>query len=152
MAGDEAELFVNGKSQGRQKGEAYTYRFRWNDVVYEPGEVYVVTYKNGKEWARDAVRTAAAAAQLKMTADRTAIKNDGLDLSFITVEVVDRKGDFVAQADTSITFSISGPGEIVATDNGDPAEMVSFASKERKAYSGSRWLLCALRGGRRLWD
>lgn len=134
--GDEAELFLNEKSLGRQKKAEYTYRFRWDDVIYEPGELYVVTYKNGKEWARDTVRTTGAAAQLKMTADRTAIKNDGLDLSFITVEVADRKGNFVADADTSITFSISGPGEIVATDNGDPADMVSFASKERKAYSG----------------
>jgi beta-galactosidase len=148
-AGDEAELFLNGKSQGRKKRAVGEYRFRWDEVVYQPGELHVVTYKKGKEWARDAVRTTGAAAALKVTADRTAIKNDGLDLSFITVEVVDRKGDFVAQADTSITFSISGPGEIVATDNGDPADMVSFSSKERKAYSGLALAIVRFKPGKK---
>jgi beta-galactosidase len=133
---DEAELFLNEKSQGRQTKGKSSYRFRWDDVVYEPGVLRVVTYKNGKVWAIESVRTTGEPAQLKMTADRTLIKNDGLDLSFITVEVLDRNKNFVAQADDTITFSVSGPGEIVATDNGDPADMVSFASKQRKSYSG----------------
>lgn len=146
-AADEAELFLNDKSQGRQKKGISSYRFRWDDVVYQPGELRVVTYKNGKEWAQDVVGTTGAPTQLKITADRTRIKNDGVDLSFITVEVLDLKRGFVAQADNTIIFSISGPGEIVATDNGDPADMVSFPSKERKSYSGLTLAIVRFRPG-----
>lgn len=135
-AADEAELFLNGKSLGRKKKGAYTYRFRWDSVVYQPGELHVMTYKNGKPWANDTVRTTGPAAQLQLTADRTTINADGSDLSFITLRVVDSKGAVVPQADNPITFSLSGPGEIVATDNGDPADLVAFSSTERKAYSG----------------
>ena len=133
---DEAELLVNGKSQGKQTKDASTFRFRWDDVVYQPGEVSVVTYKGGKLWAKSSVRTVGNAAKLKLTADRSTINSEGSDLSFISVEVLDKNGDFVAFADNEITFSVSGAGEIVATDNGDPYSFVAFPSKVRKAYNG----------------
>jgi beta-galactosidase len=135
-AADEAELFLNGQSQGRIRKEAYAYRFRWDEVVYQPGELHVVTYKNGTEWANDTVQTAGPAAQLQLIADRKSIHADGHDLSYITLTVLDSKGVVVPQADNSITFSVSRQGEIVATDNGDPASLVPFPSKVRKAYSG----------------
>lgn len=135
-SGDEAELFLNGKSLGRKKRGQYEYRFRWDDVVYEPGTLKVITYKNGKQWATDEVKTAGAAYKLVLTADRNILSADGKDLSFITVCVVDKNGVVVPEASNSIKFEASGAGEIVATDNGDPANLVSFASKERAAYSG----------------
>lgn len=135
-SGDEAELFLNGKSLGKKKKSQYQYRLRWDDVVYEPGEIHVVTYRNGTEWATDTVRTTGAAAGYRLTADRADIAADGEDLSFITVEVVDAKGDLVRDNYDPITFSISGPGEIVATDNGNPADLTPFPSLERKAFSG----------------
>ncbi|KAL2167927.1 hypothetical protein VTG60DRAFT_617 [Thermothelomyces hinnuleus] len=137
--GDEAELWVNGKSQGRLRRESESvYRFRWDNVTYQPGEVSVVTYKNGKQWASDRVVTAGAPAALRLRADRSAIAGDGLDLSFLTATVVDSKGNVVPQADNEITFTVSGRGvgEIVATDNGDPRDFTSFASRTRKAFSG----------------
>ena len=135
-AANEAELFLNGKSQGRKEKAPNTYRFRWDDIAYQPGELHVVTFKDGKEWANQTVRTTGAAAKLRLTADRTVIKADGYDLSFITAEVLDSQGYIVPQADNAIIFAISGPGEIMATDNGDPADMVAFPSRERKAFSG----------------
>ncbi|KAL2162563.1 hypothetical protein VTH06DRAFT_7477 [Thermothelomyces fergusii] len=135
-SGDEAELFVNGRSAGRQRRGPGEYRFRWDDVVYEPGNVSVVVYKDGKEWARDARRTVGEARALSLTADRAEIRGDGRDLSFVTVAVVDENGDTVPEADNAITFSVSGPGRIVATDNGDPADMTEFPSLTRKAFSG----------------
>ncbi|KAJ4373906.1 hypothetical protein N0V83_002645 [Neocucurbitaria cava] len=134
--GDEAELFLNGESLGRQKLAQYQYRFRWNDAVYQPGELKVVTYKNGSEWATSTVRTTGAAAKLRLTADRSVIAADGTDLSFITLEVVDSSGDVVPDANHAITFSASGPGEIVATDNGFQADFTPFPSKERSAFNG----------------
>jgi beta-galactosidase len=135
-SGDEAELFLNGKSLGRKKKGQYEYRLRWDNVVYEPGEVYVITYCNGTEWATDIVRTTGPAAGFRLSADRADIAADGEDLSFVTVEVVDAKGELVPNNYDPITFSISGPGEIVATDNGDPADLTPFPSLERKAFSG----------------
>lgn len=134
--GDEAELFLNGGSLGRQKLAQDQYRFRWNDVVYQPGELKVVTYKNGSEWATSTVRTTGAAAKLRLTADRSVIAADGTDLSFVTLEVVDSNGDVVPDANHAITFSASGPGEIVATDNGFQADFTPFPSKTRSAFIG----------------
>jgi len=133
---DEAELFINGKSMGRKKRGPYEYRFRWDDVRYEPGELQVVTYKHGKLWATETVKTAGQPASLQLTADRSEIKADGSDLSFVTVRVLDKDGNIVPEADNDVSFSISGPGEIIATDNGDPADLVAFPSKVRKAFSG----------------
>ncbi|EPE03301.1 glycoside hydrolase family 2 protein [Ophiostoma piceae UAMH 11346] len=133
---DEAELFVNGKSAGRLQGSESVYRFRWDNVTYSPGELHVVTYKDGKEWATDTVKTVGKPARLVLTADRTAIKGDGDDLSFISVAVVDAEGNTVPQASNAITFSAAGAGEIVATDNGDPTDMTVFQDPTRKAFNG----------------
>ena len=135
-SGDEAELFLNNKSLGRKKKSAYEYRFRWDDVVYQPGELKVITYKKGKRWATDIVRTPGDAATLQLNADRNKINADGKDLSFITLRVLDNKGIIVPEAANKITFEVSGPGEIVATDNGDPSDLISFSSKERNAFNG----------------
>lgn len=135
-SGDEAELFVNGKSAGRKKTAKSQYRLRWENVTYTPGEISVVAYKNGEKWAEDSRKTVGNATKLDMTADRTTISNDGYDLSFVTVAVVDKNGDTVPEASNSISFSISGPGEIVSTDNGNPTDMTAFPSTTRKAFSG----------------
>ena len=135
-SGDSAELFLNGKSLGLKKKEANQYRLRWNDVVYEPGELKVVAYKNGKRWETDTVKTTGAAAKLLLSADRTKIAADGKDLSFITVTVADKTGMQVPRTNNRIKFSVEGPGEIVATDNGDATSFESFQSPERNAFNG----------------
>jgi beta-galactosidase len=134
--GDEAELFLNGRSLGRKKKEQYEYRLRWDDVKYEPGTLKVVTYKNGSKWAEDTVETTGVATKLEAKADRTIIKSDGKDLSFITVQVADNNNRIVPRSDNLIKFSIEGPGQIVATDNGDPTNMVPFTSQKRNAFNG----------------
>lgn len=135
-SGDEAELFLNGKSLGRKKKEQYHYRLRWDDVKYEPGELKVITYKNGRKWAEDIVKTADVPFGLNATVDRKVIKADGKDLAFISVQVVDKNGLTVPTANNLIRFEIEGDGEIVATDNGDPTNFVPFPSHEREAFSG----------------
>lgn len=135
-SGDEAELFLNGKSLGRKKKGAYEYRLRWDDVIYQPGTLKVVAYKNGKRWAKDEVKTAGAPAKLKLQPDRSEIQSDGRDLSFVTVTVTDRRGLMAPRADSRIHFDVEGPGEIVATDNGDPTSFEPFSSHDRKAFNG----------------
>ncbi|WP_205509608.1 beta-galactosidase GalB [Longitalea arenae] len=135
-SGEEAELFVNEKSLGRKKKAPFEYRLRWDSVIYEPGIVHVVTYKNGKPWANDTVQTAGAATRLQLEADRTVIKANSKDLSFITVKVLDAHGRLVPEAAQLISFEVSGAGELVATDNGDAASLEPFPSKERNAFNG----------------
>lgn len=135
---DEAELFVNGESQGKKTRGELEYRFRWDDVEYEPGEVRVETYKDGEEWAEGTIRTTGAAASLDVTTyqERTSVKADGTDLIFVSVSVVDDKGDIVPDADHSVRFSVDGPGVILTTDNGDQTDFIPFPETERKAFSG----------------
>lgn len=135
-SGDEAELFLNGKSLGRKKMADFEYRLRWDQLSYEPGELKVIAYKAGKVWAEETVKTTGAPKKLVLSADRATIKDDGVDLSFITVKVTDEHGLMVPNAKQLIKFTIDGPGEIVATDNGDATNMVSFAAHERDAFNG----------------
>lgn len=149
-SGDEAELFVNGESQGRKERGEFEYRFRWDDVVYEPGEVRVVAYKDGEEWAEETIRTTGEAAALEVTTyrDRTDLAADGEDLLFVSVSVVDAEGDVVPDAEPTVAFSVDGPGEIVTTDNGDPTDFNPFPETERRAFAGKALAIVrAERGG-----
>ena len=96
----------------------------------------VVAYKNGKKWAGNKVKTTGNPYSLMASSDRGMIKSDGKDLVFITVQITDKDGLVVPRTNNQIDFSIEGPGEIVATDNGDPTNMVSFSSKMREAFNG----------------
>jgi len=146
-SGDEAELFLNGKSLGRKKKELYQYRLRWDEVVYSPGELKAVAYRNGKQWATDAVSTTSGPTRLLLAPDRPMIAGDGRDLAFVTLKVADPEGRTVPRAMNLIHFEITGPGEIVATDNGDPTDFTAFPSKDRKAFNGLALAIVKARRG-----
>jgi beta-galactosidase len=135
-SGDMAELFLNGRSLGRRKKGAYEYRLRWDDVKYEPGELKAVAYKDGETWATAIVRTTGEPLGLEALPDRSVIRADGKDLSFVTIRVVDEDGLVVPRANDRVRFRIEGPGEIVATDNGDPTSLEVFPSPGRDAFNG----------------
>ncbi len=146
-SGDEAELFLNGKSLGRKKRGAYEYRLRWDDVVYQPGELKAVAYRNGRKWATDVVKTTGPAGQVILKADRDRIRAQGQDLSYVTVTVADKSGLMVPRSKNRIRFEMEGPGEIVATDSGDPTSLESFQSKERNAFNGLCLVILRARPG-----
>ena len=136
-SGDEAELFLNGQSLGRKaKRPGQDFRLVWDEVKYEPGELKVIAYQAGREWATDIVKTTGEAAQLALTPDRSAIKADGRDLSFITVRIADKAGLTVPRTHNLVRFGIDGPGEIVAVDNGDATSFEPFQASQRKAFNG----------------
>jgi len=135
-SGDSAELFLNGKSLGRKTKGQFEYRLRWDDVVYQPGTLKVVAYKNGRQWATDVMKTTGPAAKLTLAADRAKITADGRDLSYVTVTVADHDGLLVPRSMNHIKFSVSGPGEIVATDNGDATSFEPFQAPEHNAFNG----------------
>ena len=121
---------------GRKKMAELTYRIRFDDIRYEPGEVTAVAYKNGRKWAEQTISTTGKATALRLTADRGNIAADGTDLSFVTLEVIDSAGRVVPTATHQIAFSVDGDGQLVATDNGDSTNFTPFPSATRKAFSG----------------
>ena len=135
-SGDEAELFLNGKSLGKKKKGEYEYRLKWDDVVYQPGELKVIAYKNGAKWAEDVMRTTEKASVLSMSADRPSVRPDGTDLVYITVRIEDKNKLLVPRSSNLLNFSIEGPGKIVAVDNGDATSHDPFHASYRKAYNG----------------
>ena len=147
-SGDEAELFLNGRSLGRKKKEKLEYRLRWDEVKYEPGELKVLAYKNGRPWAQDLMKTTGPAAKLLLKPDRSLIKADGRDLSFLTVTVADKAGLLVPGSKNLVKCEISGPGEIAATDNGDATDQTVFASPDRKAFNGLALVIVRAKPGR----
>lgn len=146
-SGDEAELFLNGRSLGRQKRGPFEYRFRWDDVKYEPGEVKVVTWKAGREWVTAVQRTTGTAAQVNLAADRTGLHANGQDLAFVTVSIRDQTGLVVPRAADRVRFSLTGPGEILAVDNGDATRMEAFRSQDCRAFNGLCLVIIRTRAG-----
>ena len=149
----EAELFVNGKSYGKQRkltsDEARAlqgkdslwlqrrYRLMWTDVPYEPGELKVVAYDNsGKKVEEKTVRTAGKPHHLEVVADRTALSADGKDLAYITVRVVDKDGNLCPADDRLVSFTVKGAGSFRAAANGDATCLDLFHLPRMHAFSG----------------
>ena len=135
-SGDEVELFLNGESLGRKKKEQYQYRFKWENVIYTPGELKAIAYKNGKLWATESVRTTGEPALLQVSAYKDKIKVADNELAFITVSIRDKTGSVVPTANHKIKCKLEGEGKIVATDNGDPTSLISFSATERETFNG----------------
>jgi len=136
-----AELFLNGKSLGRKQKQKGVYRLKWEQVRYQPGSIKAVGYdKDGKPICSTEVKTAGEPARIELTADRNAITADGRDLSFVTVRIRDKDGNFCPRADNDVHFEIDGPAKIAAVGNGNPVSYESFRADHRKAFNG----LCLL--------
>jgi beta-galactosidase len=93
------------------------------------------------------VKTTDEASALKVSADRNVILADGKDLSFVTVKIIDKNELVVPRSNNRIEFSIEGPGEIVATDNGDSYNLESFASHQRNAFNGLALVIVRAKAG-----
>jgi len=141
-----AELFLNGKSQGRisknPKERLDRYRLRWNEVKYEPGELRVVVYDNdGKKVGEKTLRTAGKPAQLQLDcwtqqSDLSSLKSDGNDLAFITVSLTDKDGTLIPQAADQLTFEVTGAGRFEAVCNGDATSLEPFTKPTMKLFNG----------------
>ena len=136
-----AELFVNGKSQGRIVKNPNTrfdrYRLRWNNVKYEPGKLKVVAYNyDGTVMGEQTVRTAGEPARIVLEADRSSIAAKGEDLAFVKVSVVDKDGTPCPTATNKMKFEVTGAAKFRAACNGDATSLVAFNSTEMPLFSG----------------
>jgi beta-galactosidase len=132
---DEVELFVNGKSQGVQKKGEDDFHVMWR-VPFEAGTVKAVSRRNGKVVCEQEIHTAGAPARLRLTPDRAQLTADGSDLSFITVEVLDKDGNLCPDADNDVQFQVEGDAFIAGVDNGSPMSLERFKDNHRRAFHG----------------
>ena len=160
-----AELFVNGKSQGKRTKDVTSrldrYRLRWNEVRYEPGELRVVVYdKDGRQAGEQTLRTAGKPARLQLDAwtqqsegspltaqSSPLLKADGDDLAFVTVSLVDKQGTLIPDAADQLTFEVTGAGRFQAACNGDATSLESFTQPTMKLFNGQ--LVVILRSAKR---
>lgn len=136
-----AELFINGKSYGKQtKNDSSVqsrYRLMWMDAVYEPGEVKVVAYDAlGKAVEEKTIRTAGKPHHIELIPDRTQLSADGKDLAYINVRVVDKDGNLCPNDQRLIKFSVTGDGKYRASANGDPTSLDLFHLPQMPLFNG----------------
>lgn len=165
--GDEAELFLNGKSLGRRskmdpnvvstsnevalnfdyrvnlddREKPYfeivdAYRLRWMEVPYEPGELKAVAYKNGGLIGEAKVFTSGEASQLRLTPDRVNLKADGMDLCYVTIEMVDMDGNVCPLAMDMLEFSVEGAARLMGVANGNQMGHDSFTDSSHPLFYG----------------
>jgi beta-galactosidase len=150
-SGDEAELFVNGKSQGvRRRGEGPTFtqkdkslavsknqfRFTWEEVVYEPGTVEVVVKKDGKPWANAKRVTTGESSAVTAKVDRSTILGDARDIAHVELALTDASGNVVPTDCRKVSFSIEGPAVLAGFCNGNPIDQASMQAPQQCFFNG----------------
>ena len=132
---EEVELYLNDESQGTKKKEGEDLHVMWR-LSYKPGTLKAVGRSEGKIVLTKEINTAGEPAQIRLIADRNEIRADGRDLSFITVDILDKDGNLVPYADNLVNFSITGEAKIAGVDNGSQTSHESFQAHYRKAFNG----------------
>ena len=132
---DEVELFLNGKSLGKKAKQNDDLHISWR-VKFETGTLKAISRKDGKVVLEKEIHTAGNASKIDLKADKTIIKNDGYDLVYVTVSIVDKEGNILPNADNLIQFEVTGGGKLVGLDNGYQANLDSFKASSYKVYNG----------------
>ncbi|MCP5549043.1 MAG: glycoside hydrolase family 2 protein [Akkermansiaceae bacterium] len=132
---DEVELLLNGKSLGKKKTRADAGSLNWQ-VEYQPGTLEAVAYQEGKEVARDILRTADTARAIRLVPEETTVGSGFDDVAHVVVEIVDGNGTVVPDAANELTFAIDGPADLVALDSPSIVSTEPFQADKRKAYQG----------------
>jgi beta-galactosidase len=131
----EVELFLNDSSLGTKKKGPEDLHLMWR-LNFKPGTLRAVGRTNGQTVLESVTKTAGEPAKLVLKPDRSTIKADGSDLSFVTVEILDKEGNPVPYADNLVKFKLDGEAVIAGVDNGDPVSHDPFKADYRKAFHG----------------
>ncbi|MCL4638674.1 MULTISPECIES: beta-galactosidase GalB [Olivibacter] len=132
---DEVELFLNGQSLGTRRKQGDDIHVSWK-VPFQPGTLKAVSSINGKEVLVKEIKTASTPASIRLTVDKNKLRAGINDLAFVTVDIMDDKGNPVPIADNEIVFDIQGPGFIAGLDNGFQADLSSLKGNRKRAYNG----------------
>ena len=131
------KLELNGKPVGEQAVDGIKSITATFEVPYEPGTLTARCYDNGIETSSETIRTVGKPASIRLSADRSTIKADRNDLSYVMVEILDAEGNVIPDDDkTLVNFEISGNGEIAGVGSGSPTDMSSFQQPRKKSWQG----------------
>jgi beta-galactosidase len=133
---DEVELLLNGRSMGRMPaGPTARYRARF-PVPYEHGELVAVAFRDGVEEGRHSLRSPRGAEQLRLSPDRDALRSDGTDLAFVSIELTDSDGTLVTASDREVTVEIEGPAVLQGLGSADPAPTSLYGGTRHRTFDG----------------
>jgi beta-galactosidase len=133
---EKVELFLNSKSLGVKpatREEKFIATFK---VPYEPGELKAVGIRGGAQVAESSVLTVGAPAAIRLTPDRSTLRPEQVDLSFVTVEIVDAQGRVHPDADDQVAFSVGGAGSLAAVGSSNPVSTEPYRGDRRRAFRG----------------
>jgi len=140
---DEVEFILNGKSMGKVKPEELKAVM---EIPYEPGILEAVAWRSGEKAAVDRLRTAGKAVKIVAKADRSIIRADGMDLSFISFEIVDESGIPVVADPVEISVKVEGAGTLAGLGSGNPMTEENYGTGKRYTFDGK--VLACVRAGR----
>jgi beta-galactosidase len=129
------------KAESPYYSATYRYRLRWNDVIYQPGELKAVAYKAGQRIGESVMRTAGAPAAIRLAPDRTKLAATGEDLCYVLVEALDAEGALCPVAENLVHFTVDGPAEIAGVGNGNPLSLERFQADHRRLFHGKAMLI-----------
>ncbi|NNN29415.1 glycoside hydrolase family 2 protein [Streptomyces sp. S3(2020)] len=133
---DEVELIGNGNSFGRRPVGA-EHRFRTEfDIVYVPGELVAVAYRNGVETGRTSLQWANGPVRLTAESDRPVVQATGGDLAYVTLALTDAAGTLHTAADRQVEVEVTGAGELIGFGSAAPASHERFDATERHTHEG----------------
>jgi beta-galactosidase len=133
----QVKLELNGKIVGEQNVDQEKSITATFEVPYEQGKLIAHCYDNGKESASQTLETTGKPAAIRLVADRTKIRADRNDLSYVRAEIIDSKGNIVPDADDIVVnFEVTGIGKVAGVGSGNPRDMSSFQQPRKKAYQG----------------
>ena len=129
-------LYLNDKLIGEQPTTREQQFKATFTLPYAQGMLKAVGVENNKEMEATSLKTASETAKIKLTADRLKIMANGQDLSFVSIELTDQKGNLQPNAENRLQFSVNGPGVIAAVDNANLKDLDSYVGTSRKAWHG----------------
>ena len=119
------------------------FRLMWKEVIYEPGELKAIAFKEGVKIGEAVVRTAGEPFKLRLTPDRGTIDVGGEDLSYLLIEALDREGNVCPLANNLVEIELKGMGRIAGVGNGNPQSMDPFQAKNVRLFHGKAMLIVA---------
>lgn len=156
--GEKKTLGTKEFTQKQSNTQGYTYQYyegedksgtehknlylTWQ-VPYKAGTISAVAYgQDGQKISqeklngRTSVTTTSEKKNLKATVDRDTIAADGADLTYVTVDVTDKDGNIIPNAEDKVTFKVEGEGKLVGVDNGRQDDHTSYQANSRNAFAG----------------
>lgn len=140
------KLELNGKIVGEQKVDTEKSITATFEIPYEPGVLTAHCFDNDKETATQTLKTVGKPVAIKLVADRSTIKADRNDLSYLAVEILDEQGNLVQNDDRLIQFTINGNGEIAGVGNGNPKDVSSFQQPKKSTFLGKGLVIVRPKG------